>query len=361
MDRFADAGLCPAVAGGWPGRFPPDRRGPIGPGAFLFGALAAALFAWRVTRGGRASRILLIVGTALAFLATAFEIAPDSDWRYSRSSPPARCSSRCCSAQRCTSAPGLAAGPPRNAGGPATRRPGRLGPGPAAAGPDLVRPARRPTVTLVGLSHLGPPPGCEDARPPGADVLCAAVAEDFRSLAGGRPPRTGRHLVRDAQRPGRIHGDQHGGALRRLARPADAGAAGPDPVPAAAIVASLLAGLTLSAATGGFPLTWVTASQEAPGLQPFDAAGRHGGVDPGRAGRMRRRAGADAAPAAAARRRAGQARRRRGVIRTGTENWAANPRRRRTACRSARRTWPGTAAAGPPGRPPAPRAPGRRS
>ncbi len=35
-------------------------------------------------------------------------------------------------------------------------------------------------------------------------------------------------------------------------------------MPAAAIVASVLAGLTLSAATGGFPLAWVTASQEAP-------------------------------------------------------------------------------------------------
>ena len=35
-------------------------------------------------------------------------------------------------------------------------------------------------------------------------------------------------------------------------------------MPVAAIAASVLGGLTLSAATGGFPLTWVTAGQGAP-------------------------------------------------------------------------------------------------
>jgi hypothetical protein len=50
--------------------------GPVGPGAFIFGALAAAFFAWRVSRGGRASRMLLIICTAIAFLVAAFEIAP---------------------------------------------------------------------------------------------------------------------------------------------------------------------------------------------------------------------------------------------------------------------------------------------
>src|ERR1700722_6821682 len=48
---------------------------PVGPQAHVFDALAAAFFAWRVTRGGRISRMLLITATGIAFLVTALVIA----------------------------------------------------------------------------------------------------------------------------------------------------------------------------------------------------------------------------------------------------------------------------------------------
>ncbi len=150
--------------------------GPIGPGAFLFGALAAALFAWRVTRGGRASRIVLIVSTALAFLATAFEIAPRfglavfavlaacamqlavllSPAVYQRTRP------------RGGTGPADAAGP---AGWARVRPPLAL---------ILLGLLAGLAVTLVGLSHLGPPPGCDDGAAGRAPtILCPAGAEGF--------------------------------------------------------------------------------------------------------------------------------------------------------------------------------------
>ena len=58
-----------------PDVFSKTGTGPVGPGAQVFGALTAAFFAWRVTRGGRISRMLLIMATGIAFLVTAFVIA----------------------------------------------------------------------------------------------------------------------------------------------------------------------------------------------------------------------------------------------------------------------------------------------
>ena len=161
--------------------------GPIGPGAFLFGGLAAALFAWRVTRGGRASRILLIVSTALAFLATAFEIAP----RFGLAVFAVLAA--------CAMQLALLLSPavyqrtrPRGAAGPGDGTGPADGAGPAdAVGPAGWARVRPPlalillgllaglAVTLVGLSHLGPP-GCEDGAAGRAPtIFCPAVAEGF--------------------------------------------------------------------------------------------------------------------------------------------------------------------------------------
>ena len=121
-------------------------------------------------------------------------------------------------------------------------------------------------VTLVGLSHLGPPPGCEDTAAGRAPtIFCPAVAEGFplRWLAADHRALvvTWSAMLKDLVEYTVIStAALYGGWLgpRTRERPALTR------VPAAAIVASVLAGLTLSAATGGFPLTWVTADQGAP-------------------------------------------------------------------------------------------------
>src|ERR1700733_11719170 len=49
--------------------------GPPGLAGHVFGVVVAGFLAWRVTRGGRVSRTLLIIAAEIAFLVTASEIA----------------------------------------------------------------------------------------------------------------------------------------------------------------------------------------------------------------------------------------------------------------------------------------------
>jgi hypothetical protein len=230
--------------------------GPIGPGAFLFGALAAALFAWRVTRGGRASRILLIVSTALAFLATAFEIAP-------RFGLAVFAVLAACGIQL-----GLLLTP---AVYERTRPHGWAG----SAAWARVRPPLALlligilaglAVTLVGLSHLGAPPGCDEGAAGRAPaILCPTVAggfplrwlaADHRALVVNWSAMLKDLVEYTVISTAALYCGWLGPRMREWPAPSR--------VPATAIVASVLGGLTLSAATGGFPLTWVTAGQGAP-------------------------------------------------------------------------------------------------
>jgi hypothetical protein len=48
---------------------------PLAPGPGAFGWVFSAFFAWRVTRGGRVSRVLLIVGAVLSCLAAVSMVA----------------------------------------------------------------------------------------------------------------------------------------------------------------------------------------------------------------------------------------------------------------------------------------------
>jgi hypothetical protein len=59
-----------------PGLFLKVGSDPPGLGTHVSGALVSAFFAWRVTRGGRISRMLLVMSAGIGFLTTAFEIAP---------------------------------------------------------------------------------------------------------------------------------------------------------------------------------------------------------------------------------------------------------------------------------------------
>jgi hypothetical protein len=230
--------------------------GPIGPGAFLFGALAAALFAWRVSRGGRASRILLIVSTALAFLATALEIAP-------RFGLAVFAVLAVCAVQLALLL------------SPAVYRRTRPRGWDDSAGWARVRPPLALlllgllaglAVTLVGLSHLGPPPGCEDGAAGRAPaILCPTFADGFplRWLAADHRGLivTWSAMLKDLLEYTVIsEAALYGGWLCPRTRERQA----PGPWPTAAVIGSALSALTLSAATGGFPLTWVSAGQDSP-------------------------------------------------------------------------------------------------
>ena len=58
-----------------PSVFVKGGSGPPGLGTHVIGALVSAFFAWRVTRGGRISRMLLVISAEIGFLTAAFEIA----------------------------------------------------------------------------------------------------------------------------------------------------------------------------------------------------------------------------------------------------------------------------------------------
>jgi hypothetical protein len=239
-----------------PDVFSKTSPGPVGPGAHVFGALAAAFFAWRVTRGGRISRMLLIVVTEAAFLAAAFAIASRfgplvfgvlvayaaqlallfSPAVYQRTRPP---------------------GWPGRVRWTGVRPPSALLLSGALVG--LV-------VTLLGLSHLDTPvAGCYGHGGPVSSILCMTFADGYplRWLAvyhsalvvdwGAMLKDLAQYTVISVSV---LYGLWLGPRTREVSARGR--------IPAAAIAGSVLGGLTLSAVTGGFPLTWVTAGQYAP-------------------------------------------------------------------------------------------------
>jgi hypothetical protein len=240
-----------------PDVFSTTGPGPVGPQAHVFGALAAAFFAWRVTRGGRISRMLLIMATGIAFLVTAFVIASRfwplvfgvlvaygvqlalllSPAVYQRTRPP---------------------------GWPGRLRWTRVRP-PAAL--LLFGALAGLVVTLLGLSHLNTPPaGCYSHGVPAAGIACVTFADGYplRWLASYHSALvvSWGAMLKDLAQFTVISVSVHYGLWLgpRTREEPDRGR-----LPAAGIVVgSVLGGLILSAVTGGFPLTWVTAGQVAP-------------------------------------------------------------------------------------------------
>jgi hypothetical protein len=231
-----------SLAVGPDGFFRVDTR-PVGPGTTVSGALAAGFFAWRVTRGGRVSRMLLIWTTWGAFAAMAFDIA-------SRFGPVIFAALVACAAQLA-----LLLSP---AAYQRTRPRGWAGP----TGWTRVRPPLALllfgalaglVVALLGLAHLDtPPPGL-----PVADgfplrwlsTYHSALVVDWGAMLKDWSQYT---VISTAV----LYGFWLGPRMREEPPPTR--------IPAAAIFGSVLAGLTLSAATGGFPWTWVTANSFAP-------------------------------------------------------------------------------------------------
>ncbi len=230
--------------------------GPPGLGTHVLGALASGFFAWRVTRGGRISRMLLVISAEIGFLTTAFEIASRfgpvvfgvlianavqialllSPAVYQRTRPP-------------------------DWTGPVGWT--RVWPPPALL---LLGTLAGLVATLLGLAHIDfPAPGCYLGDAGRASMACLTVVDGWPLpwLGGYRSA-----LVVD-----------WAAMAKNLVQCTVIGASvlycfwlGPrtreEPIrgraPAAAILGSMLAGLTFAAVTAGFPLTWVTAVQGAP-------------------------------------------------------------------------------------------------
>ena len=75
-DLIAGERTCwPTALAAGPGLFLKVGSDPPGLGTHVSGALVSAFFAWRVTRGGRISRMLLVMSAGIGFLTAAFEIA----------------------------------------------------------------------------------------------------------------------------------------------------------------------------------------------------------------------------------------------------------------------------------------------
>jgi hypothetical protein len=239
-----------------PDVFSKTGPGPAGPGARVFGALAAAFFAWRVTRGGRISRMLLIIVTGIAFLAAAFTIA-------SRFGPLVFAVLVAYAAQLAVLLSPAVYQRTRPPGWPGRMRWTRVRPPPALL---LFGALAGLVVTLLGLAHLGTPTaGCFGPGGQAPGLLCATVADGYplRWLAVNHSALVVNwgSMLKDLAQYTVVsvlvlYGLWLGPRTRD--EPARGGIA------AAAIVGSLLGGLTLSAVTGGFPLAWVTSDQYAP-------------------------------------------------------------------------------------------------
>lgn len=247
--------LISLVAG--PVVYPRVGSGPLGPEGHVFGAAVAGFLAWRVTRGGRVARTLLIITAELAFLITASGIASNfgsalfallaayaaqvalllSPAVYQRTRPPGW-----------TAPPGWA----------------RLRPSLAVI---LLGVLAGLVVTLLGLSSMsGPPPGCDlgdGGRLTG--IVCQTVADGaplrWVTAAHGAPVVNWTAMARDwAQYAVLGVAALYGCWLATRAR---SESAGHWPL-AAAAVGSALCGLTFTVLAGGIPLTWLTATEYPP-------------------------------------------------------------------------------------------------
>jgi hypothetical protein len=229
--------------------------GPSGVAGHVFGAIVAGFFAWRVTRGGRVSRTILIIAAECTFLVTASGIA-------SRFGPVIFSLLAAYAAQVA-----LLLSP---AVYQRTRTPGWAGP----AGWDRLRPPVAVlllgilaglVVMLLGLSSMSTPPtGCGYGDADRVPMTLCMVADGaplhWLTAYHGAPVVDWVAMAKDWAEDAVIGASAlYGFWLATRARePASSWAL------AAAIVGSSLWGLTLTVLTGGIPMTWITASQYAP-------------------------------------------------------------------------------------------------
>ena len=230
--------------------------GPPGLGTHVLGALGSAFFAWRVTRGGRISRMLLVISAEIGFLTTAFEIAS----RFGPVVFGVLIANAVQIALLLSPAVYQRTRPPDWAGPVGWTR---VWPPPALL---LLGILAGLVATLLGLAQIDfPASGCYYGDAGRASMTCLTVVDGWplRWLGGYHSA-----LVVDwaAMAKDLVQCTVIGASVfycfwlgpRTREEPIRSRA------PAAAILGSMLAGLTFAAVTGGFPLTWVTAIQGAP-------------------------------------------------------------------------------------------------
>ena len=239
-----------------PSVFVKGGSGPPGLGTHVIGALVSAFFAWRVTRGGRISRMLLVISAEIGFLTAAFEIAS----RFGPVVFGVLIANAAQIALLLSPAVYQRTRPPDWAG---RVRWTRVRPPLALLVLSILAGL---VITLLGLAHMDfPASGCDygDAGPVSMTCLTVVDGWPLRWLGGYRSA-----LVVD-----------WAAMAKDLAQYTVIGASvfycfwlGPrtreeatrSRASAATILGSLLAGLTIAAVTGGFPWTWVTATAWAP-------------------------------------------------------------------------------------------------
>jgi hypothetical protein len=230
--------------------------GPARPPGLLYGAAFSAFFAWRVTRGGRISRMLLIIATGGAYLGTASMIAHHFT--------PATFGKLLAFAAQIA----LLVSPavylrtrPAGQFEPAART--RVRPPLALL---LLGVLAGLCVTVLGLTRMSQPivPGCDTGA--ASAIACDTIGEGaplpWLTVYHGALTVHWTTMARDWTEFALISVSVlYAGWLATYARqeePADL------KFPADAIVGSVLGGLTVTVLTGGFPLRWLSAGQYAP-------------------------------------------------------------------------------------------------
>jgi hypothetical protein len=234
-------------------------NGPAGPPGWLYGAAFSAFFAWRVTSGGRVSRMLLIIATGGTYLGTASMIAhhftPVTFGRL-----------LALAAQIALLVSPAVYLRTRPAGQDAAVQAARTRVLPPFA-LLLLGVLAGLCVTVFGLTSISNPlavPGCDrGAAPP---VLCGTVGEGtplpWVTFYHGTQVVHWAAMARDWTQFAVI------GASVLYAGWLATGARRERPAarwfPADAVVGSALAGLTLTVLTGGIPLRWLSVRQYGP-------------------------------------------------------------------------------------------------
>ena len=241
-------------------------NGPAGPPGWLYGAAFSAFFAWRVTRGGRVSRMLLIIATGATYLGTASMIAhhftPATFGRLLALaaqvallvSPAVYLRTRPAGQAWAEAVPAV----------PAART--RVWPPFALL---LLGVLAGLCATVFGLTTVSYPlaPGCaQGVAPP---VLCATTAEGtplpWLTFHQGTLVLNWAAMARDWTEFAVIGASVlYAGWLATAARWERWEQQAARRFPADAIVGSALAGLTLTVLTSGIPLKWLSASQYGP-------------------------------------------------------------------------------------------------
>jgi hypothetical protein len=231
-------------------------NGPAGPPGWLYGAAFSAFFAWRVSRGGRISRMLLIIGTGAAYLGTASMVA-----HHFTPATFGKLAALAAQIALLVSPAVYLRTRPAGQAGPATSA--RVWPPLALL---LLSVLAGLCVTVTGLTSVSLPTahGCDTGTAPASvcDTIAQGAPLPWVTFYHGAQVVNWAAMARDWTEYALISVlVLYGGWLATGARWQDRAGLR---FPASALVGSILGGLTVAVLTGGFPLKWLSAGQYGP-------------------------------------------------------------------------------------------------